>query len=133
MSDGVKIFLGLAAMVVIPAAIVFLVLMIGRCRRKRKIETYKGRTEGKILRITKRGADAPFVISVGYCVNGVSYEIRETAKLKLRVIKIGRIPVGQKKTFVLGAVKEGDFVQIYYDERSPQKAIIYGNEGSVTG
>lgn len=38
-----------------------------------------------------------------------------------------------KKTFVLGAVQEGDSVTILYDEKNPQKAVIYGNDGLITG
>lgn len=132
MSDGILIVLLLASITVVPVAIVFSVVALGRWRRRKKVSTYKGRADGRILSITKRGIDSPFVISVGYRVNGVSYEIRETAKLKSHAIKVGPLPIGQRKTFVLGPVKEGDLVTVYYDEANPRKAIIFGNDGSVT-
>ncbi len=41
--------------------------------------------------------------------------------------------MGVKKTFVLGSVQEGDSVTILYDEKNPQKAVISGNDGLMTG
>lgn len=97
MSDGVMIFLIFSAIIVIPAIIVFIILAINKRSRKKKVNTYAGVANGKILKITNRGLDDPFVIHVGYSVNGVNYEMKETVKLKSQVIKIGFLPIGQKK------------------------------------
>lgn len=132
MNDGIMILLIFATIIVIPTGIAFMILAINRRNRRKKISSYTGVTSGKILKITNKGLDYPYVIQVGYSVNGVNYEIKETAKLKSQIIKAGFLPIGQKKVFVLGEVKTGDFVKIHYDENNPQKGIIYGNEGTVT-
>ncbi len=36
--------------------------------------------------------------------------------MKSSAIKVAGISVGQRKTFVLGAVKERDLLEIHYDE-----------------
>lgn len=99
-------------------------------KRKRN---YRGITQGKVIRIVDKGMDYPWAIHVQYNVNGHDYKIKETAKMKSTAIKIAGIPVGQRKTFVLGNIKEGDLIEIHYDEDHPEKAIIYGNDGVVTG
>lgn len=53
------------------------------------------------------GIEHPSVIQAVYHVNGKEYRIRETAKLKSTTIKVGKIPVGQKKSFVMGPVAQG--------------------------
>lgn len=60
--------------------------------------------------------DIPWVIYVSYSVNDVNYEIKKSVKLKSETIKIGVIPIGQRKTFVLSAIKEGDRVTVCYEE-----------------
>lgn len=132
MSDGAMILLIFSAIIVIPVVIVLFVLAINKRSRRKKFCDYTGVTGGTILKIKKGGVDCPFIIHAGYVVNGVNYEIKETAKLKSQTIKIGPLPIGQKKTFVLGNVREGDTVEIHYDETNPQKGIIYGNEGLMT-
>lgn len=77
--------------------------------------------------------DYPWVIHVQHNVKGIDYEIKETAIIKSTAIKVTGILIGQRKTFVLEAVKEGDLLEIHYDEAYPEKAIIYGNAGVVTG
>lgn len=133
MSDGMMVLLIFAIIIVVPALTVFLILASAKARRKKKIETYTGSTQGLIEKISTRGVDAPWIIYVAYRVDGVEYRIRETAKLKSETIRLGKIPIGQKKTFVLGPVREGDFVTIKYDLNNPAKAIILGNEGLMTG
>lgn len=133
LSDGAMIIIIFAAIILIPTIIVFIVLGISKNSRKRKKNNYMGITKGRVIRIVDKGLDYPWVIHVQYKVNGIDYEIKETAKMKSTAIKIAGIPVGQRKTFVLGAVKEGDLLEIRYDEAHPEKAIIYGNDGVVTG
>lgn len=133
LSDGVKIIITFAAIILIPTIVVFIILGISKNNRKRKKRNYRGITQGKVIRIVDKGMDYPWVIHVQYNVNGCDYKIKETAKMKSTAIKIAGIPVGQRKTFVLGNIKEGDLIEIHYDEDHPEKAIIYGNDGVVTG
>lgn len=133
LSDGIMIIIIFAVIILIPVIVVFTILGISKNRRKRKNKIYMGITRGRVVGIVDKGLDYPWVIHVVYTVNGIDYEIRETAKIKSTAIKVAGIPVGQKKSFVLGAVKEGDFLEIHYDTAHPEKAIIYGNDGAVTG
>lgn len=133
LSDGAKIIIIFAVIILIPAIVVFIILGISKNNRKRKKRNYRGITQGKVIRIVDKGMDYPWVIHVQYNVNGHDYKIKETAKMKSTAIKIVGIPVGQRKTFVLGNIKEGDLIEIHYDEDHPEKAIIYGNDGVVTG
>ena len=133
LSDGVMIIIIFASIILIPTIVVFIVLGIIKNSRKRKKNNYMGITQGRVIRIVHKGLDYPWVIHVQYKVNGIDYEIKETAKMKSTAIKVAGIPVGQRKTFVLGAVKEGDLLEIHYDKAHPEKAIIHGNDGVVTG
>lgn len=133
LSDGAKIIIIFAVIILIPAIVVFIIIGISKNNRKRKKRNYRGITQGKVIRIVDKGMDYPWVIHVQYNVNGHDYKIKETAKMKSTAIKIAGIPVGQRKTFVLGNIKEGDLIEIHYDEDHPEKAIIYGNDGVVTG
>lgn len=133
LSDGAKIIIIFAVIILIPAIVVFIILGISKNNRKRKKRNYRGITQGKVIRIVDKGMDYPWVIHVQYNVNGHDYKIKETAKMKSTAIKIAGIPVGQRKTFVLGNIKEGDLIEIHYDEDHPEKAIIYDNDGVVTG
>lgn len=133
LSDGAMIALIFGGIVLIPLAAVLIVLAVAKKRRKGKYEKYRGMTLGTVTWIRPGGIDHPSVIHAVYHVNGKEYQIRETAKLKTRTIKVGKIPVGQKKSFVMGAVSQGDQIWIRYDERRPERAIICGNDGVVTG
>lgn len=133
LTDGMMIILIFVLILFIPLIVVFIVLAIYKCRRDHKKKTYKGITQGTVVKIAKKGLDHPWVIHVSYKVNGREYTIKETTKLKSAAIKIGKIPIGQKKTFVLGKIGEGDLVEIHYDETCPENAVIYKNEGVVTG
>ena len=131
--NGMMILFIFALIIIIPLVVVSIILVINKNIRKKKKAAYTGITQGTIRKIALKGMDHPWVIYVRYSVNGINYEIKETAKLKASAIKIGEIPIGQRKTFVLGQIKEGDFVEIRYDEKDPGKAIIYKNDGSLTG
>lgn len=132
LSDGAMIALIFGGIVLIPLAVVLIVLAAAKKRRKGKLEKYQGMTRGTVTRIRWGGIEHPTVIYAVYHVNGREYQIRETAKLKSEAIKVGRIPVGQKKSFVMGPVAEGDQIWIRYDEFRPERAIICGNEGVLT-
>lgn len=132
LSDGAMIIIIFTAIILIPVIVVFIVLGINKNNRKRKRNNYKGITKGRVIRIVDKGLHYPWVIHAQYKVNGIDYEIKETAKMKSTAIKVAGIPVGQRKTFVLGSVKEGDWLEIHYNEAHPERAIIYGNDGVAT-
>lgn len=52
--------------------------------------------------------------------------------MKSSVIKVAGVPIGQRKTFVLGTVREGDLLEIRYDMQHSEKAILYGNDGMTS-
>lgn len=133
LSDGGMIILFFVGIFFIPIIVITLIFMVNKRNRKKKKETYTGKTKGRIIRIVDKGLDHPCIIHVQYHVNGSTYEIKETAKMKCTAIRIGKIPIGQRKTFVLGTIKEGDLLEIRYDELHPKKAIIYENDGIITG
>lgn len=133
MSNGFMILLIFSILIISPVIIVLTVLAISRANRKRKYSMYTGVTTGRVSKLVNKGLDFPWVIYVTYCVDQKNYVIKESAKLKSSSIKAGGIPVGLKKTFVLGAIQEGHSVTILYDEKNPQKAVIYGNNGVMTG
>ncbi|MBS4967406.1 MAG: hypothetical protein KHZ73_00885 [Lachnospiraceae bacterium] len=133
LSDEAMIIIIFAAIILIPTIVVFIVLGISKNSRKRKKNNYMGIAQGRVIRIVDKGLDYPWVIHVQYKVNGIDYEIKETAKMRSTAIKVAGIPVGQRKTFVLGVVKEGDLLEIRYDEAHPERAVIYHNDGVVTG
>lgn len=133
LTDGMMIILIFVIILFIPIIVALIVFAIGRRIRNYKKKRYRGITQGTITKISKKGLDSPWVIHVSYQVNGREYKIKETAKLKSSAIRIGKIPVGQKKTFVLGKIKEGDLLEIHYEETCPEKAFIFRNNGILTG
>lgn len=132
LSDGAMIVLIFGGIILIPLLVVLIVLAAAKRRRKRKYEKYQGMTMGTVTYIRPGGIEHPSVIYAVYHVNGREYQIKETAKLKSRAIKVGKIPVGQMKSFVMGPVEPGDQIQIRYDESRPERAIICGNDGVLT-
>lgn len=59
---------------------------------KRNCKKCTGATQGIIIEIKSKGIDAPTIIKVQYEVNSVTYEIKETMKLRSEIIKIGFCP-----------------------------------------
>ncbi len=118
-------------LVFIPVSIVTAVILTYKYRRNQKKKLYSGITKGRIDKIKYGGLRQSDVIFVTYCVDGVEYHIKETAKLKIEAIRIGRIPIGQRKTYRLGNISEGDAVTVQYDQRNPERAIIAENDGAI--
>ena len=133
MSDGAMIIIIFAAIIILPVIVVFSVIGISKIKREKKKKYYRGLTRGTVEDIKLKGLDHPWVITVSYNVNGQDYMVKETVKLKTETLRAGRIPIGQKKTFVMGDVKAGDEIMVRYDEKRPEKAIVEGNDGAVTG
>lgn len=132
MPTGIIILLFFIGIVGIPTLIVFLVLWAVRASRERKKKSYTGFTEGTISEIRVYSADFATILYVDYQVEGKTYRIKETMKVKGEAIKVGKIPIGQRKKPVLGDIKKGSRVSVQYDTANPQKAIIVGNDGSRT-
>ncbi|WP_290770781.1 hypothetical protein [Anaerofustis sp.] len=120
-------------LVFVPTTTVFLIIIFSKKSRERKIKNYTGTAEETITNIVKRGIDSPWIIYASYNVDGIHYNIKETAKLKSNIIKVGKIPIGQRKTFIMGFIKKGNKIKIQYDENNPKKAIIADNNGIITG
>lgn len=132
MNISIIIILICVMIFLIPFFVVLGILAVCKRNRGRKKEEYMGKTQGRIMRIVHNGLDFPWVIHVQYEVDGMTYEIKETAKLKVSSIKVAGIPIGQRQSFVLGAVREGDLLEIRYDLQHPEKAIIYRNDGMIS-
>ncbi|SFI09830.1 hypothetical protein SAMN04487830_12229 [Pseudobutyrivibrio sp. OR37] len=86
-------------------------------------------TTGKIKELRSRGLNKATMIIVEYCVDGVTYEVQEGIKLKSEAIKIGFIPIGQKKSPVMGDVSVGSNTSISYNPQNPAEAFITNNRG----
>jgi len=83
---------------------------------------------GVVRDLRSYGADCPLIMYVEYEVDGVSYMLKETVKLKSTVIKLGPIPIGQRKVPQISA-KRGEIVTVVYDPAKPSHAHVKGNEG----
>ncbi len=129
MSNGMIILVAFLLMFSVPVLIVFLVLAIVKNARKKKIAICTEMTEGTVIKIKRRGVDAPIVLVAEYEVGGEKYTISESLKFKSELIKIGPIPIGQNKSPVMGTVEEGKTVTVCYQATNPKKAIIRDNEG----
>lgn len=87
-------------------------------------------TLGKVIKITSKGIDSSTIVEVEYQVNNENYIIKESLKLKSETIKIGIIPIGQRKKPKVNC-KVGDTITIEYDENNPDKGHIKGNDGMM--
>lgn len=98
-------------------------------RKKKRCTAF---TDGRITRFQPRG-EGVTLITVQYEVNGVSYEVRESLKRKSQAIKIGFLPIGQRKTPVLPNVAVGSSVCVQYNPEDPAKAFLRDNVGRMNG
>lgn len=88
------------------------------------------RTYGTIIEHKNKGIDYPSVITVEYEVDNKKYKITETVKLVNKVIKLGFLPIGQKKIPKINC-RVGNVITVIYDEKQPEKAYIDGNNGMI--
>ena len=93
--------------------------------KKRCTET----TTGVVVELRSLGIDDPTVVSVGYEVDGVEYKISETLKYKSTAIKIGFLPIGMKKSIVMGEARVGTVTSVSYNPSKPSEAYITNNVG----
>lgn len=87
-------------------------------------------TNGIVIDLKIKGIDSPTIAIVEYEVEGKKYTIQESLKLESKAIKIGFIPIGQRKVPKLKCEKGGTVV-VVYDGKKPQKAYLKGNDGKV--
>ena len=87
---------------------------------------------GTIKNLRVKGQDCPTMITVEYQVNGTSYEITEPLKLKSEKIKLGFLPIGQKRVPVMGNTAVGNTAMVNYNPNNPSEAFITNNIGKAT-
>lgn len=90
---------------------------------------YDSSVIGTIVDMKIRGLDFPTRITVEYAVDGKSYSINESIKLKSKAIKLGPIPIGQEKVPVMGDTRVGAKAEVLYCSSNPSDAIIKENQG----
>lgn len=88
-------------------------------------------TIGTIVEVKDRGINHPNVITVRYEAGGIEYQITETVKLKSEPIKIGFLPIGQRKIPVMGNTAVGTEVVVVYDPDCPEKGKLRDNIGKI--
>lgn len=68
-------------------------------------------------------------LTVAYTVHGQYYTITENVTSKSEAIKLGFIPIGQRKIWQVKKINVGEELTIIYDPDNPPKAHIKGNDG----
>ncbi len=129
MNEGVMILLIFFILIIISIICVHIIYVINKYNRKNKIKKYISEVKGKIVELKNRGLDCPTIMTVQYQVDDVKYTISESIKLKSQAIKLGPIPIGQRKIPIMGDIKKGTIVTVKYDPENPSKAIIKENGG----
>ncbi|MDO4572805.1 MAG: DUF3592 domain-containing protein [Clostridia bacterium] len=87
-------------------------------------------TEGRVIRLRSRSLDFPTVVTVQYEAGGQSYELSESLKLKSSPVKLGFLPIGQRKTPRISA-RVGSAVRVSYNPEKPQEAYLPENTGRI--
>lgn len=87
-------------------------------------------TEGEIIAFNYRGMELPAIITVQYEINNTKYTLKESVKLKSSLIKLGPIPIGQRKTPKI-STRIGDKLKINYNPEIPSNAYITENTGII--
>lgn len=129
MTDGQMIAIFFAALFLGVPAVVAVVLLLVRRGRARRMEAYTGRSPGVIVGLVSHGLGQATVARVRYEVGGQAFELEEPLALRSEAIRLGPVPVGQRKTPKLGAVAPGGRVEVAYLPDDPARALIVGNDG----
>lgn len=129
MSDGQMIAIVFAALFLGVPAIVGVVLLLVKRNRARRMEAYTGRCQGEVVALVPHGRHSVTVARVRYEVDGRPYELREPLALRSEAIRLGPVPIGQRKTPKLGSVAPGSRVEVAYLPGDPSRALIVGNDG----
>lgn len=128
MSDGAMILIIFGLIALLGGGTTAIVLLVAKRVRAHKERTYTGQTVGTIVRVRPGSVDRPTTVYVRYEVGGVTYECRETVKLTSEAIKLGPIPIGQRKHGKIPS-RVGCTVLVAYLPEDPSKAILMGNSG----
>ena len=72
------------------------------------------------------------LIFVTYWVNGQEYELQESLKYTGEAIKIGFLPVGQRRRPVIGLKEIGESIDVSYNPNNPEEAFVTDNVGIWT-
>ncbi len=87
--------------------------------------------EGRVKELEVKGQDFPTMISIEYQVAGNSYVVTESLKLKSEKIKLGFLPIGQKRVPVMGSTAVGSPATVSYNPNNPAEAFITHNIGKA--
>ena len=79
-------------------------------------------TVGMVQSIKVRGMDCPTEIVVSYTVNSERYMLTDTIKYRKEAIKIGFLPVGQRRIARLGEVYVGATLRVAYNPEEPEQS-----------
>lgn len=88
----------------------------------------KKEVNGIVVDIKIKGIDSPTVVTVEYEVDGEKYVIKESLKFKNETIKLGFLPICQRKVPKVKCEKSKNVI-IEYEEKTPAKGHIKGNDG----
>lgn len=88
-------------------------------------------TIGIISEIKSKGVDFPTIITVVYEVNGRSYELKESLKYKVKLKKLGFLPIGQENIPVMGNSSVGSEARVLYEPGNPSNAYLADNAGII--
>ena len=86
--------------------------------------------EGCVKEMKVKGQDFPTMISVEYQVAGNRYVVTESLKFKSEKIKLGFLPIGQKRVPIMGNTAVGSIAAVNYNPNNPSEAYIVGNLGA---
>lgn len=86
---------------------------------------------GKVSNLKVKGQDFPTQVTVEYQVDGVTYEVTETLKLKSEKIKLGFLTVGQKRVAAMGDSRVGSSAKVNFNPSCPAEAYITHNVGKA--
>lgn len=93
-----------------------------------KIKLCIAKTDGIIHSFKSNGLDFPNIVTVYYDVDGKTYSLEESVKLKSCPITFLGIVIGQKRTPVFD-VTSGKIVTVCYSPSNPHYAYILENVG----
>lgn len=84
---------------------------------------------GTLVDYQPDGLKQPAVIVVSYYVGETEYQIKETVKLRSEAIKVGVLPIGQRKFPKIGDTTIGRDIEVLYNKQDPSMAYIRDNVG----
>ena len=86
-------------------------------------------TSGVITDAKCNGMDCPTVLTIEYEVDGTVYFVKESAKIYLKAIKIGFLPIGARSLYRLGDISIGNTVRVLYNQNKPGESYLPDNKG----